>query len=86
MDGKRLRQGTTFLIESSLDSKWNLNENSWNFLCIEIEENSLKNLGSLDLHEIWPASSWLHLIARKKINFHQKRIRNLNSTQKGKLD
>jgi hypothetical protein len=28
-------------------------------------ENSLENLGTLDFDEIWPASSWLHLIARK---------------------
>jgi hypothetical protein len=33
----------------------------------------------LDFDEIWPASSLIHLIARK-INFYQKRIRNLNST------
>jgi hypothetical protein len=59
-----------------------LNENSRKFLCVEIEENSLKNLGTLDFHEIWPASSWLHLIARKnqfpskedqKFEFHSKR-------------
>jgi hypothetical protein len=48
-------------------------------------ENSLENLGTLDFDKIWPASSWLHLIARKKINFHQKRIKKLNSTQKGKF-
>jgi hypothetical protein len=33
---------------------------SWNSL-----ENSLENLGTLDFDEIWPASSWLHVIARK---------------------
>jgi hypothetical protein len=33
---------------------------SWNSL-----ENSLENLGTLDFDEIWLASSWLHLIARK---------------------
>jgi hypothetical protein len=27
--------------------------------------NSLENLETLDLDEIWPASSWLHIIARK---------------------
>jgi hypothetical protein len=26
----------------------------------------MENLGTLDLDEIWPASSWLYLIARKK--------------------
>jgi hypothetical protein len=44
--------------------------------------NSLENLGTLDFDEIWPASSWLHLLARKnqfpskedqKIEFHSKR-------------
>jgi hypothetical protein len=25
----------------------------------------MENLGTLDLDEIWPASSWLYLIARK---------------------
>jgi hypothetical protein len=25
----------------------------------------LENLGTLDFDKIWPASSWLHLIARK---------------------
>jgi hypothetical protein len=49
---------------------------SWNLL-----ENSLQNLGTLDFDEIWPASSWLHLIARKKqfpskedqkVEFHSK--------------
>jgi hypothetical protein len=38
--------------------------------------NSLENLqeilGTLDLDEIWPASSWLHLIARKKNQFSSK--------------
>jgi hypothetical protein len=53
---------------------------SWNSL-----ENSLENLGTLDFDEIWPASSWLHLITRK-IHFYQKRIWNLNSTQKDNLD
>jgi hypothetical protein len=28
-------------------------------------ENSLENPGTLDFDEIWPTSSWLHLIARK---------------------
>jgi hypothetical protein len=28
-------------------------------------DNSLENLGTLDFDEIWPASSWLHLLARK---------------------
>jgi hypothetical protein len=50
---------------------------SWNLL-----ENSLKNLGTLDFDEIWPASSWLYLIARKNqfpskedqnVEFHSKR-------------
>jgi hypothetical protein len=27
-------------------------------------ENSLKNLGTLDFDEIWPASSWLHLASK----------------------
>jgi hypothetical protein len=45
----------------------------------------MENLGTLDFYEIWPESSWLYLIARK-INFHKKRIRKLNSTQKGKFD
>jgi hypothetical protein len=36
-----------------------------NFLWVEIIENSLENLGTLDLNEIWPASSLLHLIVRK---------------------
>jgi hypothetical protein len=45
-------------------------------------EKSQENLGTLDLDEIWPASSWLHLIARKNISlpkgnqnfeFHSKR-------------
>jgi hypothetical protein len=42
-----------------------LNENSRKFLWVEIEENSLENLGTFDFHKIWPASSRLHLIARK---------------------
>jgi hypothetical protein len=50
---------------------------SWNSL-----ENSLENLGTLDMDEILPASSWLHLIARKNqfplkedknFEFHSKR-------------
>jgi hypothetical protein len=49
-----------------------LNENSRNFLWVEIEENSLENLGTLDFKEIWPASSWLHLIERKKNHFPSK--------------
>jgi hypothetical protein len=41
-----------------------------------------KNLGTLDLDEIWTASSWLHLVARKNkflskkdqnFEFHSKR-------------
>jgi hypothetical protein len=45
-------------------------------------ENSLENLGTLDFDEISPASSWLHLIAKKnqfpsnedqKFEFHSKR-------------
>jgi hypothetical protein len=45
-------------------------------------EKSLENLGTLDFDEIWPASSWLHLIARKNefpskdgqnFEFHSKR-------------
>jgi hypothetical protein len=45
-------------------------------------ENLQENLGSLDLDEIWPAISWLHLIARKNqfsskedqdFEFHSKR-------------
>jgi hypothetical protein len=43
--------------------------------------NSLENIGTLDFDEIWPASSLLHLIARKnkiplkedqKVEFHSK--------------
>jgi hypothetical protein len=42
----------------------------------------VENLGTLDFDEIWPASFWLHLIARKnqfpskeyqRIEFHSKR-------------
>jgi hypothetical protein len=42
----------------------------------------LEILGTLDFNEIWPASSWLHLITRKnqfpvkedqKVEFHSKR-------------
>jgi hypothetical protein len=56
-----------------------LNEKSRNFLFVEIKENSLENLGTLDFHEIWPAGSRLHLIARRnqfpseedqKVEFH----------------
>jgi hypothetical protein len=60
-----------------------LNENSRKFLSVEIKEKkSLENLGTLDFHKIWPASSRLHLIARKnpflskedqKFEFHSKR-------------
>jgi hypothetical protein len=50
---------------------------SWNSL-----EKSLKNLGTLDFDEIWPASSWLHLIARKN-QIPSKEDQKLNSTQKG---
>jgi hypothetical protein len=32
-----------------------------------MRQNSQENLGTLDLDEIWTASSWLHLIARKNI-------------------
>jgi hypothetical protein len=44
--------------------------------------NHWKNLGTLDFDEIWAASSWLHLIARKnqipskedqEFEFHSKR-------------
>jgi hypothetical protein len=46
------------------------------------KETSLENLRTLDFNEIWPASSLLHLIARKnpflskedqKFEFHSKR-------------
>jgi hypothetical protein len=53
---------------------------SWNLL-----ENSLENFGTLDFDKIWTASSLVHFIARK-IHFYQKRIINLNSTQKGNSD
>jgi hypothetical protein len=45
-------------------------------------ENSLENLGTLDFDEIWPESSWLHLITIKnqfpskddqEFEFHSKR-------------
>jgi hypothetical protein len=45
-------------------------------------KNLLENLGSLNFDKIWPASSWLHLLARKnlfpskedqKVEFHAKR-------------
>jgi hypothetical protein len=32
---------------------------------LKLKKNSLEILGTLDLNEIWLASSWLHLIARK---------------------
>jgi hypothetical protein len=65
MDGNILRSGTTLLIEISPDSKYNLNKNSGNFYELKFTRNSQENLGTLNLDEIWPASSWLHLIARK---------------------
>jgi hypothetical protein len=65
MDGNLLRSGSTLLIGISPDSKYNLNKNSGNFYELKFTRNSQKNLGTLDLDEIWPASSWLHLIARK---------------------
>jgi hypothetical protein len=52
------------------------------FLWVEIEGKSLKNLGTFDFKEIWPPSSLIHLIARKnqfpskedqKMEFHSKR-------------
>jgi hypothetical protein len=46
-------------------SNLNLNEKSRNYFCVEIEENSPENFGTLDFNKIWPASSLLHLIARK---------------------
>jgi hypothetical protein len=55
-----------------------------NFYDLNFNRNLLEILGTLDFKEIWPASSLLHLIAR--INFHQKWIKNLNSTQNGKFD
>jgi hypothetical protein len=30
-----------------------------------MKENSLENHGTLDFSEIWPTSSWIHLIPRK---------------------
>jgi hypothetical protein len=35
------------------------------FYELKLKKNSLEILGTLDLNEIWLASSWLHLIARK---------------------
>jgi hypothetical protein len=32
---------------------------------LKSNKNSLEILGTLDFNEIWLASSWLHLIARK---------------------
>jgi hypothetical protein len=49
---------------------------------LNFTRNSLGILGTWDFSEIWPASSWLHLIARKneflvkgdqKFEFHSKR-------------
>jgi hypothetical protein len=48
---------------------------------LKSKKNSLESLGTLDFHEIWPASSCLHLIGRKnpflskedqKFEFHSK--------------
>jgi hypothetical protein len=42
-----------------------LNKNSGNFYELKFTRNSQENPGTLGLGEIWPASSWLHLIAKK---------------------
>jgi hypothetical protein len=49
---------------------------------LKSKEKSLEKLGTLDFDEIWPASFWLYLIARKnkfpskedqEFEFHSKR-------------
>jgi hypothetical protein len=64
-------------IQNGFGSKIHRTAMSWNSL-----ENSLENLGTLDFDEIWPPSSWLHLITRKnqfpskedqKFELHSKR-------------
>jgi hypothetical protein len=47
-------------------------------------ENSLEKLGILDFDEIWPASSWLHLIARKN-QFPSKEDQNFEFHSKKKF-
>jgi hypothetical protein len=52
------------------------------FCELKFTRNLLKNIGTLDFDEIWPASSWLYLVARKnqipskedqKFEFHSER-------------
>jgi hypothetical protein len=90
MDGKSLRLGTTLCQEFSSDSKWIWNYNLENFYELIFNRNLLEILGTLDFNEIWPASSLLHLIARKnqfpskeyqKFEFHSKREIRLISRQ-----
>jgi hypothetical protein len=61
-----------------------LNENSKKFLRVEIEEKSLENLGTLDFTKFGQQAPGYTLL-KGKINFHQKRIRKLNSTEIGKF-
>jgi hypothetical protein len=52
---------------------------------LNFNRNLLEILGTLDFNEIWPASSLLHLFARKN-QFSAKEDKNLKFNQKGKLD
>jgi hypothetical protein len=42
------------------------------FYELNFYRNLLEILGTLDVNEIWPASSLLHLIARKKLLFSKR--------------
>jgi hypothetical protein len=59
---KDLMRGTTFLIETSSDSKWVLNEKSWKLIGFEFDRNLMEFLlGTLDFDEIWENDISLHL-------------------------
>jgi hypothetical protein len=53
---------------------------------LNFNRNLLEILGILDFNEIWPASSLLHLIARKNTFLAKEDQKVFNSPQNGKLD
>jgi hypothetical protein len=53
---------------------------------LNFNRNLLEILGTLDFNEIWPASSLLHLIARKNSFLAKDDQKVLNSTQNRKFD